>query len=235
MSKSVQTMFSSIAKNYDKTNDFLSFGIHRLWRRQSLRFARTSKEFPVNVLDICCGTGDFLISAKKSLHPASHFVGLDFVWNMLEIAKIKSIRSNNSSLQFIHGDALCLPVANQTIDLCTIGFGIRNVDSTPMALIEFERVLKHGGKLVVLEFGTPHLPIFKTIFKFYSKFIMPYIGMWASGNRSAYEYLPETSASYPCRRDFCKLLVDAKFVDVRYRSFFGGIAYCYVGSKNNLT
>lgn len=232
MSLQVHNMFSSIAKSYDKTNDLLSFGIHRLWRIQSLKFAGLKRNFPIQILDVCCGTGDFLIAAKKRCNPLSTLIGLDFVWNMLPIAKSKSEKlAEHKNITIINGDALSLPFKDLSFDLCTIGFGIRNLDSTPDGLLELKRVLKKGGKAVILEFGTPHLCGFREIFKLYSKYIMPLIGQMASGNREAYVYLPETSAAYPCRHDFCKLMTDANFKEVKFKSFFGGIAYCYVGTK----
>jgi demethylmenaquinone methyltransferase/2-methoxy-6-polyprenyl-1,4-benzoquinol methylase len=237
MSKAVHSMFSSIASSYDKTNDLLSLGIHRLWRKQSLSFAKINKDFPIRYLDICCGTGDFLLATQKRCNKSSTFFGLDFVREMLDIAQIKTKfskstkNSSDNKVQYLHGDALNLPFPENTMDLCTIGFGIRNVDSTPDCLLEIHRILKTGGKVVILEFGTPFLPIFKQIFQLYSKYVMPYLGYLSSGNKSAYEYLPETSAEYPCREKFCKLLKDAEFNKVSYRSFFGGIAYCYLGVK----
>jgi len=226
-------MFSSIASQYDKTNDFLSMGIHRLWRKQSLKFAKIDKSFPIHVADLCCGTGDFLIATEKLVNKNSVFVGLDFVWNMLPIAKGKAAEIKTESnkaqnkLQFVRGDALQTPFPDHAFDLCTIGFGIRNLDSTLDGLIEMKRILKKGGIVVILEFGTPHLIGFKQIFQAYSKYLMPIIGGLISGNKAAYEYLPETSAAYPCRADFCKIMEEAKFNDIRFKSFFGGIAYCY--------
>lgn len=230
MSIQVHDMFKSIAKSYDKTNDVLSFGVHRLWRYQSLRFAGINRQFPIQALDLCCGTGDFLIATKKMTHPSSTYIGVDFVWDMLPIALHKT-RAQGDRIVYINADTLSLPVKDNSIDLCTIGFGIRNLDSTESGLCEMHRVLKLGGKLVVLEFGTPHLFGFKQVFKLYSKYIMPFLGALCSGNRSAYEYLPETSAAYPCREEFCSLMKKSGYQNVTYRSFFGGIAYCYVGTK----
>jgi demethylmenaquinone methyltransferase/2-methoxy-6-polyprenyl-1,4-benzoquinol methylase len=234
MSIAVHNMFSSIAKSYDKTNDILSLGVHRLWRKQSLKFAKIKSDFPIHSLDLCCGTGDFLLATKRVSHKGSTHFGLDFVREMLDIALIKTNFLESTELpkiQYLHGDALALPFLEHTFDLCTIGFGIRNVDSTPDCLKEMYRILKKGGKVIILEFGTPHLPVLKQGFQFYSKYIMPYLGYLSSGNKAAYEYLPETSAEYPCRENFCNLLKNANFRDVKYRSFFGGIAYCYTAVR----
>ncbi|HMO16487.1 MAG TPA: bifunctional demethylmenaquinone methyltransferase/2-methoxy-6-polyprenyl-1,4-benzoquinol methylase UbiE [Oligoflexia bacterium] len=238
MSKAVHDMFSSIARSYDRANDALSFGVHRLWRKSALRFAGIHGKHPASALDVCCGTGDFCKALLQVLHVESQIIGVDFVFPMLELASLKfSDLINNqgaalsSPIHFIQGDAESLPFNELSFDVCTIGFGIRNVDRPIEGLKEMKRVLRAGGKLVVLEFGTPSNPVVRPFFELYSKFIMPKLGALISGNKSAYEYLPETSARFPCGEDFCDLLKEAGFTNVKWRPFFGGISYVYVGTR----
>jgi len=241
VSKAVHDMFSSISSSYDLGNDVLSFGVHRLWRRASLVFAGLHGKHPASVLDLCCGTGDFCTALYKILHKESIIIGLDFVNSMLLGAVPKkrglsigrTFESNRSSEPFflLQGDAMNLPFLEKSFDACTIGFGIRNVDNHELCLDMIKTVLKDGGKLVVLEFGTPESPVIRPFFKFYSKYIMPFLGQLVSGNKDAYTYLPETSLRFPCGKNFCDLMSQIGYKNVKYRSFFGGIAYAYVGVK----
>lgn len=229
MSKTVHDMFSSIANSYDRANDFLSFGIHRLWRKNSLNLVPINKDLPIYALDICCGTGDYSGAIMDAAHFESKIVGLDFVFPMLNLAKEKFPFKRSRSLA--RGDALCLPFRENTFDLCTIGFGIRNVDSVEESLDEIKRVLKAGGRVLVLEFGQPYFKPFRFIYNIYSKYVMPYLGGFITGNKSAYEYLPETSALFPCGEDFLNLMQKKGFKNASYKPYFFGIAYAYVGSK----
>ncbi len=241
MSKAVHDMFASISRSYDRGNDVLSFGVHRLWRRASLVFAGLHGKYPANVLDICCGTGDFCVALRRKLHRDSVIIGLDFVHSMLRLANLKKSKVADYSEQYrgegkepfyvLQGDALSLPFKERTFDACTIGFGIRNVDDYELCLEKIREVLKDGGTLLVLEFGTPESPLIRPFFSFYSKYIMPFLGGLVSGNKDAYTYLPETSLRFPCGRVFCEHMRKKGFKDVNYRSFFGGIAYAYVGKK----
>ncbi len=229
MSKAVHDMFSSIADRYDRANDFLSFGIHRLWRRKSLKLVVINKEFPIDALDICCGTGDFSTEIKEQSNFESKIVGLDFVFPMLSVAKTKSPFVFGNLLT--RADALSLPFKDLSFDLCTIGFGIRNVDSVEGSLREMKRVLRIGGKVLILEFGQPYIRPFATVYNWYSKYIMPYLGGFITGNKSAYEYLPETSARFPCGKEFISLLEKEGFRNTKYTPYFLGMAYAYVGTK----
>ena len=188
-----------------------------------------NKNLPVDALDICCGTGDFSTAIKEQSNYASKIVGLDFVFPMLSVAKTKQPFIDAGILT--RGDALNLPFKDQAFDLCTIGFGIRNVDSVEQSLREMKRVLRSGGKVLILEFGQPYIKPFALIYNWYSKYIMPYLGGFITGNKSAYEYLPETSASFPCGQEFMNLLEKEGYRNTKYNAYFLGIAYAYVGTK----
>jgi demethylmenaquinone methyltransferase / 2-methoxy-6-polyprenyl-1,4-benzoquinol methylase len=241
MSKVVHDMFASIAGTYDRGNDVLSLGIHRFWRKASLSFAGIHGKHPSRVLDLCCGTGDFCLALYKKVHRESLIIGLDFVFPMLELAKPKcrkemlALRDQNvnssSPFYLMQGDALSIPFRDLSFDACTIGFGIRNVDDPLLCLKGMRRVLKEGGKAIVLEFGTPESHFVRPFFTFYSKYIMPKLGALISGNKVAYEYLPETSLKFPCGKEFCSLMEQAGLKEVRYKAFMGGIAYVYTGTR----
>jgi demethylmenaquinone methyltransferase/2-methoxy-6-polyprenyl-1,4-benzoquinol methylase len=226
MSKEVRDMFASIARRYDAGNDVLSFGIHRLWRSRLVRAARLQEAS--TVLDICTGTGDLAFALQDALGARGSVYGLDFVQDMLEIAVRKQgARSGKPPVSFFRGDALAIPLAENSVDIITVAFGIRNVDSVQRCLSEMRRVLRPGGQLLVLEFGQATLPVFRTIYNWYSAHVMPLLGKLVTGNRAAYEYLPKTSLAFPCREAFLRELDQAGFSSAEYLSLMGGIAYIY--------
>jgi demethylmenaquinone methyltransferase/2-methoxy-6-polyprenyl-1,4-benzoquinol methylase len=220
----VREMFASIAGRYDFANSVLSFGIHHLWRRRLL--ALTPKLPSGAALDLCTGTGDLLAPLSRRFRTVS---GLDFCRPMLVAGRSKVAANAVTPVGMIHGDALHLPFADQSWDLLTISFGARNLEQLDAGLREMRRVLRPGGTLIVLEFGQPWVPGFAALYRWYSKHIMPLLGGFVTGNRSAYTYLPQTAAAFPCREDFCCKLGDAGFRDVAYESLTGGIAYLYKG------
>jgi len=218
-SAEVQSMFGSIARRYDITNSVLSMGVHRLWKKMvSARVPRDGK-----VLDLCTGTGDLLpLLAER----CKEVVGGDFCEPMLDIA-----RERYPKIKLVQCDALNLPFENDSFDAVTVAFGVRNLESLDKGLREMNRVLKPGGTLVVLEFGQPTFPVWRQIYQLYSRFIMPTIGGLLTGNRAAYEYLPQTAAKFPCAGDFAHRMEEAGFSRTRYLSLTGGIAYIYDGKK----
>lgn len=226
MSQSIQKMFASISKKYDLLNDVLSFGIHKLWRKKSVKLAQPQSDS--YVLDIACGTGDFAFEFERF---SKKIIGLDFCEEMLEIARQKAIK-RNSSVQFIQGDALKLPFDNDQFDIVSIGFGIRNVDDVSKSIQEIHRVLKKGGRAVILEFGKPKNPLMRILYGFYSNYIMPLIGKLLANSKEAYTYLPVTANKFPCREDFLKIVEKAaSFSKVKYYSLNFGIAYIYFLEK----
>lgn len=225
-------MFASIAKRYDIANDVLSLGIHRLWRKKAVALAKVEKGEAV--LDLCTGTGDFAFELAKTVGETGRVVALDFVGEMLELAEEKCAKFGYKNIEFVKGDACALPFENNKFSAVTIGFGIRNVDSVETCLEEIARVLKQNGRVVILEFGKPRLPIFSAAYRFYSKYLMPIIGGILTGNKEAYIYLPETSANFPDREDFLGLMRGAGFKKCKYLSLFAGIAYIYLGRNSVL-
>jgi demethylmenaquinone methyltransferase/2-methoxy-6-polyprenyl-1,4-benzoquinol methylase len=227
MSTEVRQMFSSIATRYDVTNEVLSFGIHRLWRRAAVRYSGAKQGD--SVLDCATGTGDLALVFKRTVGASGRVVGTDFCPEMLQSAPAKA-QKEGLPVEFQVADAMALPFADATFDVASIAFGIRNVDDPVKCLKEMARVVKPGGRVVVLEFGQP-TGAFGGLFRFYSKTIMPAIGGLLTGNRAAYEYLPRTAAAFPAGERFLQLMEQAGAYRERVANpMTFGTSYVYVGT-----
>ncbi|MCC6953461.1 MAG: bifunctional demethylmenaquinone methyltransferase/2-methoxy-6-polyprenyl-1,4-benzoquinol methylase UbiE [Deltaproteobacteria bacterium] len=229
MSRAVHDMFASIAGRYDLTNDVLCLGIHRLWNKTACDAARF--QLGDRVLDLCTGTGAVAREAAARVGPRGVVFALDFVEQMLTLARDKPRTETTAPIHYLRADAGKLPVSDANVDAVTIAYGIRNVDDPVDCLTEIHRVLKPGGRVVVLEFGQPSSPLFGALFRFYSFHVMPWIGKLLTGNRAAYEYLPKTSAAFPSGVAFLELMRGAQFRDLAARPLFFGIAFIYSGTK----
>jgi demethylmenaquinone methyltransferase/2-methoxy-6-polyprenyl-1,4-benzoquinol methylase len=205
MSAEVQRMFASIAPRYDAANEVLSLGVHRRWRRAAVRLSRLSPG--QRALDCATGTGDLALALKRAAGPQGEVVGTDFCAEMLERAPQKAQRAG-LQVKFEVADAMALPYPGASFDVATIAFGIRNVDDPVRCLREMARVVRPGGRVVVLEFGQPR-GLFGALFRFYSRAVMPRVGGLLTGNRSAYEYLPRTAAAFPAAERFLTLMDEA--------------------------
>lgn len=226
MSAEVRQMFASIAPRYDTANQLLSLGLHRRWRKAAVRLsgARPSER----VLDCATGTGDLALAFKRAVGPAGEVVGTDFCAEMLEPAPAKAARAK-LDVRFEVADALALPFGDRAFDVASIAFGIRNVDDPVRCLRELSRVVRPGGRVVVLEFGQPD-GAFGALFRFYSRGVMPLVGGLVTGNRGAYEYLPRTSAAFPAGERFLALMDAAgTFSSRAAHALTFGTAYVYVG------
>jgi demethylmenaquinone methyltransferase/2-methoxy-6-polyprenyl-1,4-benzoquinol methylase len=227
MSTEVRQMFSSIATRYDVTNEVLSFGIHRLWRRAAVRYSGAKPGD--SILDCATGTGDLALVFKRKVGASGRVVGTDFCPEMLQSAPAKA-QKEGLAVEFQVADAMALPFADDTFDVASIAFGIRNVDDPVKCLKEMARVVKPGGRVVVLEFGQPQ-GAFGSLFRFYSKTIMPAIGGLLTGNRAAYEYLPRTAAAFPAGEKFLGLMDQAGAYRERVANpMTFGTSYVYVGT-----
>lgn len=227
--KKIHSMFSQVAKRYDITNTILSFGIHHLWRTKLVKLSQVSKG--ASVLDCATGTGDLAIEFKKAVGANGKVIGTDFNAEMISTAPEKA-KAQGLEIDFKIADAMDLKFADATFDVVSISFGIRNVGNPLKAITEMNRVLKPGGRLMVLEFGEMEDTVFSSLYQVYSKKILPKIGGFVSGQPSAYQYLQNSSAAFPSREKFLTLMKSTgTFSEVDYQSLSLGICYAYWGIK----
>ncbi|MEO1021068.1 MAG: bifunctional demethylmenaquinone methyltransferase/2-methoxy-6-polyprenyl-1,4-benzoquinol methylase UbiE [Bacteroidota bacterium] len=226
MSEKVRSMFADIASDYDRINSILSFGIHHAWRKKTV--LESGAQPGHSVLDCATGTGDLAIEFKKTVGDSGYVLGTDFCAPMIEPAPAKALKKG-LVIDFEVADAMNLPYEDDRFDIASISFGIRNVDDPVVALKDMARVVKPGGRVVVLEFGQPN-GLLKLPYELYSQHIMPAVGGMLSGNREAYTYLPRTSAAFPAGDKFLDLMDQTgSFGSRRAEKLTGGIAYVYVG------
>lgn len=226
MSEEVKEMFASISGRYDTVNSVLSLGIHHYWRKITVEMSGVKPG--QSVLDCATGTGDLALEFKRAVGRDGFVLGTDFTPEMLEYAPLKA-RDKQLEVNFELADVLNLPYEDNRFDIASIAFGIRNVDDPVKCLKEMARVVRPGGRVVVLEFGQPD-GILKGPYRWYSRKVMPWLGGLISGNRAAYTYLPETSAAFPAGDKFLSLMDKSNaFSDRKLRSLTGSIAYVYVG------
>ena len=219
-------MFSQISGKYDLLNDILSFGIHRIWRKKTVNLADVNTNS--QILDCASGTGDLAIAFKLKCGKDSRVVATDFCEDMLIYAQEKNKRLEYK-LEIMQADAMSLQFRDNEFDVATISFGIRNVDDPVVCLKEMARVVKPGGKVLILEFGQPY-KWFQPIYGLYSKYIMPTLGKIFAGAESAYTYLPRTASQFPCREAFIDLMKKSgSYKETNYYTLSLGIAYIYVG------
>lgn len=224
----VQEMFNGIAPKYDLLNHLLSLGIDKAWRRKAMReLERGAKD---RVLDVACGTGDFSIEALR--HGVRQVVGVDISENMLAVAQEKARdKGLEEQLEFLYGDSEQLTFPDGNFDAVTVAFGVRNFEHLERGLREMCRVLRPGGRVVILEFSTPDRFPMKQLYRFYFKHILPRVGGLVSGDRGAYEYLPASVFAFPQGDRFLDIMRACGFRDVRRRPLTFGIATLYTGEK----
>ncbi len=226
---SIRGMFDSIAPKYDFLNRLLSLRRDVYWRREMVR-ALGLPDYAV-VLDVACGTGDVMLEVLRE-KPGSTAYGMDFSQNMLDIARIK-IREAQGARRFalLAADALDPPFAPETMDAVTIAFGIRNIQDRKRALENFRDMLKPGGVAAVLELNTPSEGLLRSLYLLYFKKILPGIGGFFSKNTDAYQYLPDSVLNFPPPAGFARLMREAGFTDIAWKSLSAGIATLYIGKK----
>lgn len=223
--RAVRAMFSGIAGRYDVLNHLLSANIDKRWRRKvRSRLSEILADGNAAVLDVACGTGDLSIELQTG--SKARVIATDFCRPMLEVAQTKS-----KIIPFVEGDALNLAFDDGQFDAVTIAFGLRNLSNFSDGLSEIYRVLKPGGRLVVLEFSSPVVPGFRGVFRFYFSRILPRIGGLISGERGAYEYLPDSVSKFPDQRSLAELMSITGFESVSYMNLSGGIAAIHVGTR----
>ena len=222
-------MFNNISKTYDFLNHFLSLGIDIIWRKIAIN--ELKKDKPQYMLDVATGTGDFAFEALKILKPKK-IVGVDISRGMLDIADTKIAKRNlGDSFEVRLGDSERLLFADDEFDAVTVAYGVRNFEHLEKGLADIRRVLRPGGKAVVLEFSKPRVFPVKQLYNFYFNYITPGIGKIFSKDARAYTYLPESVAAFPDGADFVALMDKVGFKNTKHRPLAFGICSIYTGIK----
>ena len=225
----VADMFNSIAFKYDFLNRFLSAGIDIWWRKKAI--AELKELNPKTVLDVATGTADVAILTHKILHPEK-IIGIDISDGMLEIGRKKlTDKQLNPYITLQNGDSANLPFEDNQFNAITVAFGVRNFQLLEKGLGEMYRVLKPGGKMVVLEFSKPSAPLFKQFYHLYMNIITPTIGNFFSKNREAYQYLNDSVQAFPEGQSFLNIMNGAGFTQTYLKKLIFGICTIYCGSK----
>ncbi len=224
----VRGIFTAIAPRYDLLNHVLSLNIDRRWRRDAVRALGWQKAPAGTYLDLCAGTLDLAATLGNDPNFKGRVIGADFVQPMLELGRAKSV-----AVVPVVADALDLPFPNEKFDGATVGFGVRNLMDLDRGLVEAQRVLKPGAKLVVLEFTTPTWQPLRGLYFFYFRKLLPLIGRLVSKHRSAYTYLPESVLAFPGPDELKAKMERAGFREVGFRLLLGGICAIHVGSADS--
>ncbi len=222
---SIRHMFGEIAGRYDLANSVLSGGIHKLWKRALVDWSGAKPGH--RVLDCATGTGDLAFLFEERVGKSGQVIGTDFCEPMLDLAAQKA-RASGSRTQFEVADMNYLSYLDDSYDVASVSFGIRNVADPQRALSELARVVRPGGTVMVLEFGQPTWRPFRGVYNFYSRRFLPVIGGVLSGKRDAYTYLHDSASIFPCGKEFEAIaLATGKFAEAESRALTGGIAYLY--------
>lgn len=226
----VSKMFNNIAPYYDFLNRLLSLGIDISWRKKAVRQLLTDPR-PKIILDVATGTADLALEINRQLSP-QHITGIDIADDMLEIGRKKIARQNLSQvIRLESGDSEDLKFEDNYFDAITVAFGVRNFENLEKGLTEMRRVLKPGGKAVVLEFSKPRIFPFKQLYHFYFKNILPFIGRFTSKDPKAYQYLYESVQSFPDGERFTEILSNVGFKQSKCIPLTLGICSIYVAEK----
>ncbi|MED7787492.1 bifunctional demethylmenaquinone methyltransferase/2-methoxy-6-polyprenyl-1,4-benzoquinol methylase UbiE [Francisella sp. 19X1-34] len=228
--KKVAGVFHSVAAKYDLMNDLMSFGIHRIWKKQTL--AKTAVRKGDKVLDLAGGTGDLAYKFCQMVGSEGKVVLSDINSSMLEVGKEKLTNKGCvGNIEYVQANAECLPFPDNYFDCITISFGLRNVTDKAKALASMCRVLKPGGRLLVLEFSKPIVPLLSKVYDEYSFKALPFLGKIITQDAESYKYLAESIRKHPDQETLKQMMFDAGFDSVEYQNMTGGIVALHIGYK----
>jgi demethylmenaquinone methyltransferase/2-methoxy-6-polyprenyl-1,4-benzoquinol methylase len=233
----VNELFAAIARRYDLLNDLMSFGLHRVWKRRVVELAAVKRGD--RALDLCCGTGDISFALARR---GAEVTGLDFSEKMLEVAENRSRKPGTGDRkknpqsaihnpQFIQGDAQQISFPENSFDIVTVGYGLRNLTSWEAGLTEMRRVTKPGGRIVLLEFGKPANALWRAIYFAHLRCSIPLIGLLFCGNAQAYAYILESLKHYPAQLVVAEKMRELKLVNVSVINLLGGAMAINYGEK----
>ncbi len=221
----IQTLFSDISKSYDTANDAITFGMARNWRKKLVKWSEAKPEH--KILDIATGTGDLAFDFFNFTDQKAEVIGIDFCQPMLDIADDKA-KVKGTKIKFTWGDATDLKFPNESFDIVSISYGIRNVEDVDKAIKEMHRVLKPGGRLMILETGSKDSGILSPFINIYSNYLMPIVGGLISGKKDAYKYLGDSSALFPSGKNLTdRIMSAAKFKTAEHKKILGGASFIY--------
>ena len=226
----VQQMFDNIAPTYDRLNHLMSMNVDKLWRRHALK--EIADGTPQRILDVACGTGDSTISIARAAAEGTTVTGADISEGMMALVMEKAEKAgvgDRIDLQVADGENL--PYGEGTFDRVTCAFGIRNFEHKEKGLQEFLRVLRPGGRAVILELSVPQNKVVRWVYDLYFLHILPWVGGSISGDKAAYKYLPASVHNFPAPKDFCEMMEAAGFRSVRCKTFTLGLCRMYVGER----
>jgi demethylmenaquinone methyltransferase/2-methoxy-6-polyprenyl-1,4-benzoquinol methylase len=226
----VAKVFQSVAPNYDLMNDLMSFGLHRLWKRYAIDHAVIRPGH--YILDVAAGTGDLSKAFARLVGPKGKVIMTDINEDMISTGRNRLIDAGLiDHIEYVQADAECLPFANNSFDCITIAFGLRNITNKTAALLSMYRVLKPGGRLLILEFSQAHTPLINKLYDFYSFHIIPKMGELIAQDRMSYQYLVESIRMHPNQDTLKAMLIESGFEDVDYFNLCDGIVALHKGFK----
>jgi demethylmenaquinone methyltransferase / 2-methoxy-6-polyprenyl-1,4-benzoquinol methylase len=223
----VHHVFEKIAVDYDKMNSVISFNQHKKWRNDIM--IRMNVERGSTALDVCCGTADWTVLLAEAVGPDGKVAGLDFSESMLASGRPKV--ANYPNIDLIQGNAMELPFPDNSFDYVTIGFGLRNVPDYGQVLSEMHRVLKPGGMAACLETSQTEIPVYRQLFRFYFKHIMPLFGRLFAKSYNEYSWLQESADDFPGSKQLAQMFVEAGFREVSFKKYSGGAAAGHIAFK----
>jgi demethylmenaquinone methyltransferase/2-methoxy-6-polyprenyl-1,4-benzoquinol methylase len=220
----VNELFAGIARRYDLLNDLQSLRLHRRWKRRLIHLAGPRPG--LRALDVCCGTGDLALLLARG---GAETVGLDFSGAMLEVAAARS--QSSEGIRFVRGDAQRLPFEDNSFDIVTVGYGLRNLASWEAGLREMQRVARPGGRLAVLDFGKPDNPLWRALYFGYLRLLVPLLGGAFGGSASAYAYIHESLAHYPAQPVLAVRMRQLGLANVGVINLLGGVMAIHRAEK----